>query len=133
MVKNLPQRGCSTSQIRLSREFSMCRNFPAVRVGLSLTIVALLATDLHAWFDGDAERKNPLPEAAALAPATKLAKELYGPDYDNAKTPAEKRRLAGKVLAKAGELGNDLPGRYVLLRLSCKIATQAGDADTAFL
>ena len=99
----------------------------------SLTITAFLAIDLHACLGGSTSRKNPLPEAGAQAEAAKVAKELYGEEYAAAKTAPEKRRLAGKILAKTGEIENDLPGRYVLLRLSRDIATQAGDIDTAFL
>jgi hypothetical protein len=101
--------------------------------GPSLAVLALLATDLYAWLDGNPSRKNPVPEASALAEAAKLAKDVYGDEYAAAKAPAEKRQLARKLLVKAGEIENDLPGRYVLLRLSRDIATQALDIETAFL
>ena len=93
----------------------------------------MLANDLHAWFGDGPLRKSPVPEAAALAEAAKVAKEVYGEEYAATKTPFEKRQLARKLLSKTGEIENDLPGRYVLLRTLCDIATQAGDVDTAFL
>ena len=69
----------------------------------------------------------------AQAEAGKLAKEVYGDEYAAAKTSAEKRQFARKLLSKTGDIENDLPGRYVLLRLFGDIAIQAGDIETAFL
>ena len=104
-----------------------------VCVGLTLALLALLVIDLHAWFGSPPSGKNPLPAASAQAAATKLAKEVYGDEFTAAKTSAQKGQLARKLLAKAGETENDLPGHYVLLLLSCDIAIQAGDVETAFL
>ena len=101
--------------------------------GLSLPILVLPAIDVNAWFDGNPSPKNPVPAASALAEAAKLAKEVYGDEYAAAKGPAEKRQLARKLLSKAGEMENDLPGRYELLRLSRDIGVQAGDIETALL
>ncbi len=107
--------------------------FRFICAGLNLTILAVLAIDVHAWFGSDSSRRSPLPEASAQAAAGKLAKEVYGDEFAAAKTSAKKRELAQKLLSKAREIENDLPGRYVLLRLSRDIAIQAGDFETAFL
>src|SRR5208282_1819314 len=111
----------------------MCRSSPSVFAGLSLALLALLSLGSPPIFGSDSSGKKPVPEASAQAEAAKLAKDLYGDEYAAAKTPAEKRALVQKILAKARETENDLPGCYVLLRLSRDIAIQAGDVETAFL
>ena len=100
--------------------------------GLSLVVLALLATDLYAWSGNEPLRRSPVPEASAQAAAIKVAKAVYGDEYAAAKTAVEKQELAKKLLFRAGEIQNDLPGRYVLARLSRDIAIQAGDVDAAF-
>ena len=84
--------------------------------------------------EGDSEpsAKNAVPDDDAQQAATKLVKEVYGDDYKNAKTPDQKKQLARTLLQKAIETDKDLPGRYVLFKLSRDIAIQAMDGTTAF-
>ena len=83
--------------------------------------------------DSEPSAKNGVPDDDAQQASTKDIKEIYGDEYKNAKTPAQKKALARRLLQKAIETEKDLPGRYVLLRLSRDIATQAADGTTAFL
>ena len=79
----------------------------------------------------DAAKKTPVPNAAAQAEATKLIKEVYGDEWAAAKTCADKRALAQKLLGKASESKDDPDSQFVLLRLARDIATQAHDHNTA--
>ncbi len=98
-------------------------------VAASLCLVILATTLLFAQTPS---KKAPAPDTNAQAEATKLIKEVYGDKWSSAKTPAEKRALAKKLLQKAKDTDNDQAGRFVLFRLSRDIATQAGDVTTAF-
>ena len=78
------------------------------------------------------QKKSPVPDAGALAEATKLIKDIYGDDWKAAKTTAQKQALAKKLFQKAKETEPKDAARFVLLRLSRDIATQALDGQTAF-
>ena len=77
-------------------------------------------------------KKAAVPDAAAQADATKLIKEVFGPEITAAKTPAQKQALAKKLLQKAKESENDRSSQYCLLDLSREIALQGTDGPTAF-
>ena len=97
----------------------------------TLTILLILA--LASSVSGqDAANKTPIPAEAAQAQATKLIKEVYGEEWNKAKTAAEKQALAKKLLGKANESKDDPASQFVLLRLARDIATQATDGQTAF-
>ena len=78
------------------------------------------------------QKKSPVPDAGALAEATKLIKDIYGDDWKAAKTTAQKQALAKKLFQKAKETEPKDAARFVLLRLSRDIAAQALDGQTAF-
>lgn len=82
--------------------------------------------------DSEQSTKSAVPDDDAQQAATKLVKEVYGDEYKDAKTPEQKKALGCTLLRKAIETDKDLTGRYVLLRLSRDIATQATDGTTAF-
>jgi formylglycine-generating enzyme required for sulfatase activity len=74
-----------------------------------------------------------VPTPAAQADSWKLIKEdLYKDDIANAKTPAQKVELAGKLLAVAQDTHNDAVGKYVLLAQAKELAISSGDPPTAF-
>ena len=128
-----PREGvCRHGQLDCERS-SQCASAPNSPARRDPDDPGLDCVDLHAWSGSGLSRRNPVPEATAEAAAAKLAKEVYGDEYAAAKTAGDKRQLARKLLSKAGESENDLPGRYVLLRLSRDIAIKAGDIETAFL
>ena len=99
---------------------------------ISFPWVGILVLSGLPLFAQEAPKKASVPDATALAEATKLVKEIYGDEWASAKTPAEKQALAKKLLQKAKETNDDQPGRFVLFRLSRDIATQANDGETAF-
>ncbi len=78
------------------------------------------------------QKKSPPPDEATQATALKLAKEVYGEAWTAAKIPSQKRELAQKLLHGADESENDLPSRYILLKLARDAATQAADGLLAF-
>jgi len=74
-----------------------------------------------------------VPTAAAQANSWKLIKtDLYKDDIANAKTPALKVELAGKLLAVAQDTNKDPVGKYVLLAQAKELAISSGDPPTAF-
>jgi hypothetical protein len=74
-----------------------------------------------------------VPTAAAQADSWKLIKsDLYKDDIANAKTPAQKVELAGKLLAVAQDTNRDPVGKYVLLAQAKELAISSGDPPTAF-
>ena len=78
------------------------------------------------------DKQSPVPDGDAQAKALKMAKEVYGEEWTAAKTANEKRALAQKLLHAADESENDLPSRYVLLKLARNVAIQASDGLLAF-
>jgi len=102
-------------------QVSMRRNMVAA-LSLFMTIVALIA---------HAQEKAPVPSEEAQAEALELIKEVYGEEWKNAETPAQKQALATKLLEAAGE-STGPANRYALLKVARDIAAQAGDAELAF-
>ncbi|QDU27826.1 hypothetical protein ETAA8_29170 [Anatilimnocola aggregata] len=90
---------------------------------LALTISSLAA---------EPGRKFPVPEAAAQQAAVAQVAEVYKPDYELAKSPAQKIELAKKLLLEATATKDDLVARFVLFRVARDIAAQQGDLTTAF-
>lgn len=78
-----------------------------------------------------AQDKSPMPPAEAQAKALALVKEVYGQEWDAAKTSKERQSLANKLFQKATET-TDATDCYVLLDVARQIAAQAGDAELAF-
>jgi hypothetical protein len=78
------------------------------------------------------EKKAPVPVGEANVRAAKLIQELYQGEMDKAaKDPAAKGRLAITLLQEARDTNDDLAGKYVLLVLAGRFASQVGDAGTA--
>lgn len=76
--------------------------------------------------------KLPEPDADAQAKAMALSKEVYGEEFAQAKTPAQKKALAEKLLQKAEATRSDPPAHCVLLKLARDIAARAGEVELAF-
>ena len=79
----------------------------------------------------DADDREPVPPDAAQQQALALVKEVYGQEWDAAKSSAQKQPLATKLLQKADE-STDITNRYVLLDVARQMAAQTGDAELAF-
>ena len=77
--------------------------------------------------------RAPVPDTAATGKAMELVREVYQEEYERAKTPAQRVALARRMMAQAGQPGNDSVSRYVLLWVGRNLATAAGDAPTAVL
>jgi len=75
--------------------------------------------------------EQPVPPAADQEQARKLIREVHKPEYDAAKTPAQRSALAKKMLGEAAKSGDDPAGCYVLYCTARDVAVQAGDVETA--
>jgi len=80
----------------------------------------------------NAPARLPVPTEAAQSEALNIIREVYKADYEKAKTTDEKRAMARKMVERAAETKSDAASQYVLLRTARDIATQIGDAETAF-
>lgn len=78
-----------------------------------------------------AQDKLTIPADTAQAKALGLIKEVYGQEWEAAKTSAQKQALATKLLQKATET-TDATDHYVLLHVAQNLAADAGDAELAF-
>jgi hypothetical protein len=79
-----------------------------------------------------ARRLVPGPDAASRQHAFKLVQDVYGPEIAKAKQPAERVKLAEKLLQAGIEEQREEAGRYVLLTLAIDIATSVGDFGVGF-
>lgn len=78
-----------------------------------------------------AEERKPIPSAESQQKALELIKEVYGQEWEQAKTPEQKAALAQKLLGKSREATDEV-NRFVLLRVAKDVAVQAGDVYIAF-
>lgn len=96
----------------------------------SILLYLLIGASSQPAFSAPAQDKSPMPPAEAQAKALALVKEVYGQEWEAAKTSAQKQALAAKLLQKATET-TDATDRYVLLDVARGMAAQAGDAELA--
>ena len=73
------------------------------------------------------DTRAPVPADAALAAAFDAVREVYDADYKAARNREQKRELADRLLQKAEQTRNDLPGMMTLLKLVVQMAEQADD------
>jgi len=78
-----------------------------------------------------AEEKRPVPAAESLQSAMTVVGQLYETEWKAAKTSAQKRTLAEKLLQTAAQSKEDRAGYYALLQVARDIAAQAGEASVA--
>jgi hypothetical protein len=76
--------------------------------------------------------KAAIPDDAAQKAALTVIADVYKPDYEKAKTPAQKIELAKKLLGEGVATKDDPTSRFVLFRIARDIAAQQGDFVTAF-
>ncbi len=105
---------------------NMIYGHPLLGAGQALLLAVLIASATPLF----SQARTPVPAEADQAEAFGLVKEIFGQEWDSAKTTARKQALATKLLAKAGESVDDA-NRYVLLKIARDIAAGAGDADLA--
>lgn len=80
----------------------------------------------------DAPGRLEIPDGPALVAAERLVRQTFAKEYAAAKTAGTKASLATKLLTTGIATRDDVPGRYVLFRSAARIATDAGDIETAF-
>ena len=80
----------------------------------------------------DGSQRLPVPSDAVRQKTLEAVQEIYKKEIQAATTPRQKRALAKKMLQDGRQMTDDPQGRFALLSLSQNIASQAGDADTAF-
>ncbi len=74
----------------------------------------------------------PVPDEAAQNAALALITEAYKPDFEAAKTPAQRIAIAKKMLQQAMALRSDPTNQYLLLRTAHDLAGKEGDIATAY-
>ncbi|MCU0874749.1 MAG: hypothetical protein MUE50_20655, partial [Pirellulaceae bacterium] len=83
--------------------------------------------------DRTAQRRPSIPESQAQETSQKAAAELYAAAFQQAKTAADKTRLAKEMIEAARKMSDGSADEYVLLRIARDVAAGAGDAGTALL
>ncbi len=75
-------------------------------------------------------KRQAVPDANAVRDASKQVRQVFREDLAAAILPAEKSRLAGKLLSASGGEKNPVV-RYAMLSMSIDMACNAGDLDRA--
>ena len=78
-----------------------------------------------------ADNRLAVPADAAEKSAAKLIRDVYGADYDKAKTADQRVALAKKLISDGIDTQDDPVGRYSLFRIARDIATDAGEIETS--
>ena len=104
---------------------SRCEQRSAQR--MVLVVMVLVAGATAALAQG----KAPVPDAAAQKRAQGLLRDVYGKEYDAAKTSKQKTELAKKLLDQAAKSKADSASHFVLLRVAKEMAVLGADAETA--
>jgi hypothetical protein len=94
----------------------------------SLLVPLLIGSSLSAQ---PSAAKHPVPSNTVQQEALKLAKEVYGDEFTQAKAPDQKKALAERLLQKAAESKADPPAHFILLKLARDIATLGGEVEVA--
>lgn len=77
---------------------------------------------------GGSGKKQPIPDKAAHARSLALIEDIFKEDFQNAKTPEAKSKLAGLLLQQGRESKDDASNRYVLYIEALGMAAHGGDA-----
>jgi hypothetical protein len=106
----------------------MCRQVAILLGVLSGTLVLLGPGAIDA---APETGRRAVPDSAAQAKALSLIHDVYGKEYEQAKTSEQKTALARKLLAEADKAKAEPASYFCLLRVARDIAIAAGDAGTA--
>ncbi len=85
--------------------------------------------------ESEAEKKPqklPVPDDAKQQAAESKIREIYGKELSGAKAADQKLGLAAKLVKQGAETGDDPDARFVLLRMACNLAAEAGELSEAF-
>jgi formylglycine-generating enzyme required for sulfatase activity len=78
-----------------------------------------------------AQQKAPIPDAQAEQAARKIANEIYGGRFQQAKNAADKAALAIEMIDSALTVQNGTADQYILLEIAREVAAGTGEAPTA--
>lgn len=104
---------------------------PFIRCITLAALVAALAGQAGSLRAAEAKRQA-VPDAGAVRDASKQVRQVFREDLAAAILPAEKSRLAKKMLSASGGEKNPV-ARYALLSMSIDLACNAGDLELAAL
>ena len=76
-------------------------------------------------------KKAAVPSEAAQKKAAALVRNVYSEEYQQARTAAQKAKLARKLIEDAAK-ETEPSGQYVILRIARDLAAGAGDGQAAF-
>ncbi len=76
-------------------------------------------------------KKAAVPSEAAQKKAAALVRDVYSEEYQQARTAAQKAKLARKLIEDAAK-ETEPSGQYVILRIARDLAAGAGDGQAAF-
>lgn len=76
------------------------------------------------------EKRTP-PQAPEVVAAKKLIADVYKKDYDAAKSPAEQKKLAGKMMQDAAQSPPGSAEQFALFEVAKNICLKIGDIDGA--
>src|SRR5688572_8140196 len=77
-------------------------------------------------------KKAPVPDKAAQDKSFSLVLDIFKEDFESAKSPEAKTKLATHLLQQGRESRDNLGDRYVLYREALSLAETAGDFNLAF-
>jgi len=96
-----------------------------------LTVLMLVAAFLATRAGRAAEARVTVPGEAAQAAARKTINEVFGKQWEAARTSAARQALAASLLEQAGKLADDPAGQFVLLEMARDMAVRGDDPTTA--
>jgi hypothetical protein len=92
----------------------------------------IVAVTVTTSFANEEDKRAPVPSKEAQAETMKLVKEVYGKEWEEAATVAQKKAFAKRLLDKGTDAKDNFTSRYVLLNVAKSVALQAADGDLAF-
>ncbi len=97
----------------------------------TLTVLMLVAALLATRAGRAGEARVAVPGEAAQAAARKTINEVFGKQWEAARTAAARQALAASLLEQAGKLADDPAGQFVLLEMARDMAVRGDDPKTA--
>lgn len=97
----------------------------------TLTALMLVAAWLATQAGRAGEARLAVPGEAAQAAARQTIKEVFGKQWDAARTPPARQVLAAILLEQARKIPDDPAGQFVLLKMARDMAVRGDDPKTA--
>lgn len=77
--------------------------------------------------------RHPIPDAASRQASLKSVQQIFGEELSKAKTSATQLALAAQLVKQGRETQENATDQFVLFAEALRLATEAGDVDTALL